>query len=114
MRKITFLTGFAAGYVAGSAAGRERYEQITRAAQQLRSNPTVQQTTEKAMSKASGLAGSAKETVTSKVQERRSSEDTSSDAYGGAEAVDSVFVVDIDGPLDPEVGTSRTDDRMGL
>ena len=43
--KISFLAGFAAGYVLGAKAGPERYEQIKAAAAQVKDNPTVQQTT---------------------------------------------------------------------
>lgn len=42
--KATFLTGFAAGYVLGSRAGRARYEQIRSAARSFARNPTVQST----------------------------------------------------------------------
>ncbi|GII75796.1 hypothetical protein Sru01_07780 [Sphaerisporangium rufum] len=47
--KFTFVTGMAVGYVLGSRAGRERYEQIKRAAQRMTDSPMVQQ--------AAGLAG---------------------------------------------------------
>lgn len=40
--KMTFVVGFAAGYVLGSKAGRDRYEQIRSAVQELQENPTVQ------------------------------------------------------------------------
>jgi hypothetical protein len=43
MGKTTFLIGAAAGYVLGSRAGRERYEQIVQAANRFWENPTVQQ-----------------------------------------------------------------------
>ena len=42
MRKITFVLGLGAGYVLGSRAGKERYEQIRAAANRLQENPTVQ------------------------------------------------------------------------
>jgi len=42
--KVTFLAGFATGYVLGSRAGRARYEQIRDAARAFASNPTVQST----------------------------------------------------------------------
>ena len=41
--RATFLSGMAVGYVLGARAGRERYEQIRRAAQVIWQNPTVQQ-----------------------------------------------------------------------
>lgn len=37
------MIGFAAGYVKGSKAGRERYEQINRTWQKIRSTPLYQQ-----------------------------------------------------------------------
>lgn len=41
--KILFLAGAAVGYVLGTRAGRERYEQISAAASKLWQNPQVQQ-----------------------------------------------------------------------
>ena len=38
----TFLLGVAVGYVLGSRAGRERYEQLCRAYRQLVDHPVVQ------------------------------------------------------------------------
>jgi hypothetical protein len=43
MRKLMLLTAGAVGYVLGTRAGRERYEQIKSGAQKLKNNPTVQQ-----------------------------------------------------------------------
>lgn len=40
--KLTLALGFALGYVLGSKAGRERYEQIMRSARKLKDNPSVQ------------------------------------------------------------------------
>jgi len=42
--KITFLAGFATGYVLGSRAGRARYEQIRSATRSFMANPAVQST----------------------------------------------------------------------
>ncbi|GGK62732.1 hypothetical protein Sme01_04800 [Sphaerisporangium melleum] len=47
--RFTFAVGLAIGYVLGSKAGRERYEQIKRLAQRVADNPMVQQ--------AAGVAG---------------------------------------------------------
>jgi hypothetical protein len=44
MRKFTVLTSFAAGYVLGARAGRERYEQIRKIALRVKDNPRVQET----------------------------------------------------------------------
>jgi hypothetical protein len=52
MRKLVALTSFAAGYVLGAKAGRERYEQIRRVATRIRENPRVQETAHQAADKA--------------------------------------------------------------
>jgi phage-related protein len=41
--KILFVVGLGVGYVLGTRAGRERYEQIRKAAQSVWNTPTVQQ-----------------------------------------------------------------------
>ena len=43
MKKLMLLTAGAVGYVLGTKAGRERYEQIKAGAVKLKNNPTVQQ-----------------------------------------------------------------------
>lgn len=48
MKKITLLIGIAIGYVLGSRAGRERFEQIRSGARKVASNPTVQSAASKA------------------------------------------------------------------
>ncbi len=44
MKRLLLLIGFGIGYVAGSAAGRERYEQIRSLSLRVRNNPQVQAT----------------------------------------------------------------------
>ncbi|WP_327086319.1 YtxH domain-containing protein [Nonomuraea sp. NBC_01738] len=41
--RMTFAAGLAVGYVLGSRAGRERYEQIKRTARRVADSPTVQE-----------------------------------------------------------------------
>ena len=48
MNKITLLVGGAIGYVLGTRAGRERYEQMKKQAQSVWSNPKVQEKATKA------------------------------------------------------------------
>ena len=43
MKKLTVLLSGAAGYVLGSRAGRERYEQIKGLATKVKDNPSVQE-----------------------------------------------------------------------
>jgi hypothetical protein len=40
--KLSFLAGFGAGYVLGTRAGKERYEQIRRAYAQAKDDPRLQ------------------------------------------------------------------------
>ncbi|MGY0062063.1 YtxH domain-containing protein [Streptomyces sp. LZ34] len=46
--RLTFMTGLAVGYVLGTRAGRERYEQLRKCAQQFVRNPAVRNTAETA------------------------------------------------------------------
>ena len=59
--KLTFLAGFAAGYVVGTAAGRERYEQIKTVSSKVASNPTVQRATGTVGAKATELSKTARD-----------------------------------------------------
>ena len=43
--KSGFMVGLSAGYVLGTKAGQERYQQIVEAAGKLRENPSVQRLT---------------------------------------------------------------------
>jgi hypothetical protein len=61
--KLSLALGFAAGYVLGSKAGRERYEQLVAAARELWSNPTVQSTAGVLQAQANDLVTKAKQTV---------------------------------------------------
>lgn len=58
--RATFAMGAAVGYVLGSKAGRERYEQIRRASRRVTENPAVHDATEAVRARAGELAGTAK------------------------------------------------------
>jgi hypothetical protein len=58
--RLAFMTGFGAGYVLGSRAGRERYEQIMRLARKAADNPAVQQAAGALQEQAFGVAKTAK------------------------------------------------------
>jgi hypothetical protein len=64
--KATFAIGFVTGYVLGSKAGRQRYEQLRRIAKSISENPQVKHTTEAVQSQAMQLRNQA----TRKMQER--------------------------------------------
>jgi hypothetical protein len=59
--KATFAIGLGAGYVLGTKAGRQRYEQIKRTARGLRDNPTVQETAGVVQAQAVDLLSTAKD-----------------------------------------------------
>ena len=66
MAKLSFLAGFGAGYVLGSKAGRERYEQIRRAYAQAKDDPRLQSL--------AGIAQARADDVLSSVRARMGSE----------------------------------------
>jgi hypothetical protein len=63
MKTVWIAAGFAAGYVLGTKAGRERYEQIAQAAQDLANKPAVVD----AQAKVKQLAERGREAVMAKV-----------------------------------------------
>jgi hypothetical protein len=65
--KITLLVGGAVGYVLGTRAGRERYEQIKSQAQSLWNDPRVQEKAAQAQDLAKEKAPVLKDKVTDKV-----------------------------------------------
>jgi hypothetical protein len=64
MKKLMLLTAGAVGYVLGTRAGRERYEQIKAGAVKLKNNPTVQQKAHEAAQAAKEHAPVVKDKVT--------------------------------------------------
>lgn len=74
--KLKLLTGGAVGYVLGTKAGRERYEQIRSQAQTLWNHPKVQEQATKAKEKAPILKDKAAGAAASKTSS--SSSDTPS------------------------------------
>ncbi len=71
MGKVSYAAGFAAGYVLGARAGRQRYDQISQGFSKLMSNPKVQETKDTVQHQATGLIGKGKEKVTDKVESRK-------------------------------------------
>jgi hypothetical protein len=57
--RITFLAGFAIGFVVGARAGRERYEQMVKLGRKVAENPAVRQATRAAGTKATELSKTA-------------------------------------------------------
>jgi len=65
--RATFIVGFAVGFVIGARAGRERYEQMKKAATQVVQSPPVQKATQAAGEKATQLTKVAKDQAASRV-----------------------------------------------
>ncbi|MCX5112104.1 YtxH domain-containing protein [Streptomyces sp. NBC_00378] len=68
--RLTFIAGLALGYVIGTRAGRERYEQMKKSARQFAQNPAVRNTAESAAQSGRDLAGKAYHAVSEKVGEK--------------------------------------------
>ncbi len=64
MKKLTILIAGAVGYVLGSRAGHERYEQIKGMAVKVKDNPTVQEKTQQAVDTAKAQAPVVKDRLT--------------------------------------------------
>ena len=93
--KSGFLVGLGAGYVLGTKAGQERYQQIVDAASKLRENPGVQRLTgevnrtvsvgkDRVAETAAAKADEAKEAVASKVGGNTGSSTTSTSTSSGS------------------------------
>jgi hypothetical protein len=75
--KLMFLTGLAAGFVLGSRAGREKYEEIRSSAQKLWESPSVQEAAGVAQAQASKLYTEGKDKLqSSKLGEKLSTTST--------------------------------------
>ncbi|MCX4449271.1 YtxH domain-containing protein [Streptomyces sp. NPDC087866] len=68
--RLTFIAGVALGYVLGTRAGRERYEQLKKSARQFAQNPAVRNTCETAAQSGREFAGKAYHAVGEKVGDK--------------------------------------------
>jgi hypothetical protein len=66
--KISFIAGFAVGFVAGARAGRERYEQLKKLAATAADHPATQQAAAAVQAKAADAARLAREKVGGQLQ----------------------------------------------
>jgi len=72
MKKIPLLAAAAVGYVLGTRAGRERYEQIRSGAKKITGDPRIQAATHKAQDAMATQASHAAEVAKDKVSEAAS------------------------------------------
>ncbi|MGW6456055.1 YtxH domain-containing protein [Streptomyces sp. NPDC055078] len=68
--KVTFVVGLALGYVIGTRAGRERYEQLKKSVREFSQNPAVRNAAESAAHNGRQVAGKAFHAVSDKVGDR--------------------------------------------
>jgi hypothetical protein len=68
--KVTFVLGLALGYVLGTRAGRERYEQLKKSVREFSQNPAVRNAAEAAAQNGRQVAGKAFHAVSDKVGDR--------------------------------------------
>ncbi|MET9440291.1 YtxH domain-containing protein [Streptomyces sp. NPDC006610] len=68
--RLTFAVGLALGYVLGTRAGRERYEQLKKSARQISQNPAVRNTAETAAHQGREFAGKAYHVVSDRMGDR--------------------------------------------
>jgi hypothetical protein len=101
--KIALLVGGAAGYVLGTRAGRERYEQIKSQAQSLWANPKVQET----KAQAADYAREKAPEVQHKVADAASSAASAAKDKAKSQKGDSTSSVSSD-PADPSSPTYET------
>jgi hypothetical protein len=73
--KLAVLAGVGVGYVLGTRAGRERYEQMREGAQRLWQDPRVAEKRHQAAHVAMDQATAAKDAVSEKVTERMHRDD---------------------------------------
>jgi hypothetical protein len=66
-----FIGGLAAGFVLGSRAGRQAYDELARTARKVKESPTVQEAAGVVQAQASKLYEQGKETVTDKIGNTR-------------------------------------------
>ena len=69
--KLVFLGGLAAGFVLGSRAGRQAYDELVHTARKVKDSPTVQEAAGVVQAQATKLYEQGKETVTDKIGNTR-------------------------------------------
>lgn len=82
--KLLVAAGFATGYVLGTRAGRQRYEQLAEAARRVRDDPTVQSAVGVVQDKAARLYAGGKSAVNQKLGTSRTDAELDADLMNAA------------------------------
>jgi hypothetical protein len=92
--KLMFLAGLGAGFVLGTRAGREKYEELVQAARKVRENPTVQEAAGVVQEQANKIVSTGKGVMSDKLSQSRFAETkvgervlSAMDKETGAEAI---------------------------
>src|SRR3954453_5635670 len=72
--KLMFLAGLGAGFVLGTRAGREKYEELVQAARKVRDNPTVQEAAGVVQEQATKIVSGGKDTLADKLSNSKLAE----------------------------------------
>jgi hypothetical protein len=107
--KLMFITGLAAGFVLGSRAGREKYEEITANAKKVWEHPTVQEAAGVAQAQANKLYTEGKDKINqSKLGEKlQNASSTSGSSTSGSTSSDSTLTTSASG-MTSSNGTGTT------
>ncbi len=99
--RAMFAAGFAIGYVVGTRAGRERYEQIVKVGRQVAEHPAVQKATQTVTTKTTEITKTASAQVPKIVTSaKKAATDRLPSRLGGkGEAADDADDVSADGHL---------------
>jgi hypothetical protein len=106
--KLMFITGLAAGFVLGSRAGREKYEEITASARKVWEHPSVQEAAGVAQAQANKLYSEGKDRLNqSKLGEKlHAAASTSSTSSTGTTKSDSPLATSSSAPSANSTGTT--------
>ena len=90
--KLMFITGLAAGFVLGSRAGREKYEEIAANAKKVWEHPTVQEAAGVAQAQATKLYSEGKDKLNqSKLGEKLHVTGTPDDSLASSNGTSSAY-----------------------
>jgi hypothetical protein len=81
--KLSFLVGAGVGYVLGSRAGRERYEQIVALARRFAGSQTIQTTAGVLQAQVDNVAQRARESLAAKLHHGQHAAGSSVNGYHG-------------------------------
>ena len=107
--KLMFISGLAAGFVLGTRAGREKYEEIRANAKKVWEHPTVQEAAGVAQAQANKLYTEGKDKIgSSKLCEKVSSGSSSTSSSTDSLTSSSDTLADDTLTTDPLAGTTRS------